>query len=70
MQSVRARVAASKDMANNAEAWAGEMLDRLSELQTAVGVLNQTVDDERARVAGLVSAQLVRIRSAIIAALP
>lgn len=56
-------VAACEDRANNAEAHVRKTLGRTYKLSALVEVLSQTVRGKHECVAGLVDAELVRVRS-------
>lgn len=66
MQAARALkggVGVDEDKANATEVWAHDMLDEMFEHRALVEGLNPTVGGERARDAGLVDTELIRVRS-------
>lgn len=63
-------VAAVQTRATTVKLRACKTLVKMSELWKFVEELNQTVGGERARVAELVNAELVRVRSVVTVALP
>lgn len=68
-QSLKVRVATDEDSMNTANAAVPKTLEKLLERWSLVKWLGGTVDRKRARVAGLVDAELGRVRSVITAAL-
>lgn len=62
---LKARFAAGKDRVHTDEAWSCETMDKISKLQALLEEPDRSVGGERARVAGLVDAELVSVAPVI-----